>query len=124
MTLRLQIIYKHILTWHNLYTHYKIDKFICNHAILYYLISQRKVRKMEAKVIRDWKKLKDEMHRDFSSEYTVITIFVIENTIEIDISKKILVPKDFIFISKMLKKYNLNLLNVSTYRRNFCFSFY
>ena len=76
------------------------------------------------KVIRDWEKLKDEMHRDFSSEYRVLKIFVIENTIEIDISKKILVPKDFIFIGKMLKKYKLNLLNVSTYRRNFCFSFY
>ena len=76
------------------------------------------------KVIRDWKKLKDEMHRDFSSEYRVIKIFVIKNTIEIDISKKILVPNDFIFIGKMLKKYNLDLRNLSTYRRNFCFSFY
>ena len=78
----------------------------------------------KVRVIRDWEKLKDEMHKDFSSKYRVLKIFVIENTIEIDISKKILVPKDFIFIGKILKKYKLNLLNISTYRRNFCFSFY
>lgn len=83
-----------------------------------------KMENKKVRVIRDWEKLKDEMHKDFSSKYRVLKIFVIENTIEIDISKKILVPKDFIFIRKMLKKYKLNLLNVSTYRRNFCFSFY
>ena len=78
----------------------------------------------KTRVIRDWEKLKKDLYNDFSSKYKILKIFVIENSIEIDISKKILVPKDFIFIGKMLKKYNLNLLNVSTYRRNFCFSFY
>ena len=78
----------------------------------------------KTRVIRDWEKLKKDLYNDFSSKYKILKIFVIENSIEIDISKKILVPKDFIFIGKMLKKYKLNLLNVSTYRRNFCFSFY
>ena len=78
----------------------------------------------KTRVIRDWEKLKKDLYNDFSSKYKILKIFVIENSIEIDISKKILVPKDFIFIGKMLKKYKLNLLNISTYRRNFCFSFY
>ena len=78
----------------------------------------------KTRVIRDWEKLKKDLYNDFSSKYKILKIFVIENSIEIDISKKILVPGDFVFIGKILKKYKLNLLNISTYRRNFCFSFY
>ena len=78
----------------------------------------------KVRVIRDWEKLKDDLYNEFSSKYRILKIFIIENSIEMDISKKVLAPADFVFIGKILKKYKLNLLNISTYRRNFCFSFY